>query len=115
MANTIQLKRQELYEEVWTTPLTQLAKKYRISDVGLAKICKKLKIPVPGRGYWARKGKMKKQPLPSIKGVPEFAVHKIVPDSPALETSENEEIQALIAFDAYSGLFRPVSPFYPSH
>lgn len=32
-----------------------LAKEYGISDVGLAKICKKLHIPVPGRGYWANK------------------------------------------------------------
>ena len=32
-----------------------LAKKYGISDVGLAKTCRKLFIPLPGRGYWARK------------------------------------------------------------
>lgn len=47
--------RDELYEEVWATPMQTLAKKYGISDVGLAKICRKLLIPVPGRGYWARK------------------------------------------------------------
>jgi hypothetical protein len=47
--------REELYEEVWATPMQALAKKYGISDVGLAKVCRKLSIPLPGRGYWARK------------------------------------------------------------
>ena len=34
--------------------LKWLAKKYNISDVGLAKICKKMEIPRPGRGFWAK-------------------------------------------------------------
>jgi hypothetical protein len=41
--------RDELYEEVWATPMQTLAKKYGISDVGLAKICRKLVIPVSVR------------------------------------------------------------------
>ena len=32
-----------------------LAKEFGISDVGLAKVCRKLGVPVPGRGYWAKK------------------------------------------------------------
>jgi hypothetical protein len=47
--------RDSLYEEVWGTPMVKLAKKYGISDVGLTKVCRKLAIPVPGRGYWAQK------------------------------------------------------------
>jgi hypothetical protein len=35
------IRRSELYKEVWTTPITQLSKKYGLSGVGLAKICKK--------------------------------------------------------------------------
>ena len=62
--------RNKLYEEAWAEPMHKLAKKYNLSDVGLAKICKKLKIPLPGRGYWAKKaaGKLvKKRPtLPKI-------------------------------------------------
>ena len=50
-----QIRRAELYKEVWTTPIHQLAKKYGLSDVGLAKICKRYNIPRPPRGYWARK------------------------------------------------------------
>lgn len=47
--------RDELYEEAWSIPMKTLAKKYGISDVGLAKVCRKLSIPLPGRGYWAKK------------------------------------------------------------
>jgi hypothetical protein len=47
--------REDLYNEVWSTPMRTLARRYGVSDVGLAKICRKLVIPLPGRGYWARK------------------------------------------------------------
>lgn len=47
--------RDELYKDVWETPMWTLATKYGISDVGLAKVCRKLMIPLPGRGYWAKK------------------------------------------------------------
>lgn len=33
-----------------------MARHYGISDVALGKICRKLEVPLPGRGYWARKG-----------------------------------------------------------
>jgi hypothetical protein len=46
--------REELYEQVWATPLTTLATAYGISNVGLAKICRRLNVPTPGRGYWAK-------------------------------------------------------------
>ena len=61
------VQRQILYEQVWAQPMTKLAKEYGISNVALAKICKKLNIPYPWRGYWRRKetGKAVKQlPLP---------------------------------------------------
>lgn len=48
------LSRQELYDLVWSTPLSQLAKKYQISDNGLRKICVKLDIPLPKGGYWSK-------------------------------------------------------------
>jgi hypothetical protein len=66
----IVLDRQKLYEEVWAEPVVIVAKRYGLSDVGLAKICKKLSIPLPSRGYWAKvkAGRtMKKIPLPDLK------------------------------------------------
>ena len=46
------VSREALYEEVWTDAVTVVAPRYGLSDVGLVKICKKLGIPVPPRGYW---------------------------------------------------------------
>jgi hypothetical protein len=46
--------RQQLYELVWSGPMTTLAKRLTISGVGLAKACRRGDIPVPPRGYWAR-------------------------------------------------------------
>ncbi len=50
-----QINRHDLYQLVWDVPMAQLARKFRMSDVGLAKICKKYDIPRPPRGYWAKK------------------------------------------------------------
>jgi hypothetical protein len=46
--------REELYELVWSHPLRYLSGKYAISDNGLRKICKRMQIPVPNGGHWAR-------------------------------------------------------------
>ena len=63
---TLLFEREKLYEEIWAEPMMQVAKRYGISDVGLAKICKKMSIPRPPRGYWAKKSygvKTKREPL----------------------------------------------------
>ncbi|MCQ1839085.1 hypothetical protein [Neorhizobium galegae] len=46
--------RRELYELVWSTPISKLAEQLEISDRGLAKTCARHHIAVPGRGYWAK-------------------------------------------------------------
>ena len=62
--------REKIYEEIWAEPIRHVAKRYGLSDVGLAKVCRKLSIPRPGRGYWAIKaaGKPtpKQPPLPKL-------------------------------------------------
>ena len=45
----------ELYDLVWSQPMKPVAASVGISDLALAKQCKKANIPVPNRGYWARK------------------------------------------------------------
>lgn len=50
----VKITRAELYELVWGTPMSQLAEQFGVSDVALAKTCKRLGVPHPGRGYWAR-------------------------------------------------------------
>jgi integrase len=48
------ITRDALYVRVWSEPITRIASKLGISDVGLAKACRRANIPVPERGYWAR-------------------------------------------------------------
>jgi hypothetical protein len=48
------LSREELFALVWEQPTSVLAKEMGISDVALAKFCKRMQIPKPPRGYWAQ-------------------------------------------------------------
>lgn len=63
------MTREELHDQVWSQPMRTLAKSLGISDVALAKRCKAANVPVPPRGWWARKeaGKsVKVEPLPPL-------------------------------------------------
>jgi hypothetical protein len=64
---TVTYKRSQLYAEVWSEPVATVAKRYGVSGTALAKMCRSMGVPLPGRGYWAKKraGKtMKQPPLP---------------------------------------------------
>ncbi len=50
----IKIGRQELYERVWSTPMMTVCRDYGIRNVGLAKVCRRHKIPCLPRGYWAK-------------------------------------------------------------
>jgi len=66
----MRLTRAELYEKVWATPMRTLGQEFGISDVGLAKVCRKHNIPVPPVGYWRRKEtgyKVTQPPLPAAE------------------------------------------------
>ncbi|WP_426587548.1 hypothetical protein [Mucilaginibacter sp. R-33] len=66
----ITFTREELYRLVWETPMTLIAKKYIISDVGFRKLCIRMDVPVPKRGQWAKiqAGHKLKQPVLPITG-----------------------------------------------
>jgi hypothetical protein len=64
---TVFLKREALYKMVWSEPVSKLARGYGLSDRGLGKICQRLEIPVPGRGYWQMKKKGLKMPVPPLR------------------------------------------------
>ena len=70
--------RQELYDLVWSRPIATLAATYGVTDVGLAKACRRVGIPVPPRGYWAKLAAghpAEKQPLqPPTFGGPEIVI-----------------------------------------
>ena len=73
-------ERTKLFEEVWAEPVIKVAERYGVSGVALAKTCRKLGVPLPPRGYWAKAkaGKTPKRPaLPARKeGEPERLVSR---------------------------------------
>jgi hypothetical protein len=68
------LSREDLYELVWSKPMTDLALDFGLSDVALAKRCRKLGVPVPGRGYWARVAAGQAPRQPPLKKRPDDAM-----------------------------------------
>ena len=74
MHRWVEYEREELYELVWSKPMSQIAEEEGLSGRGLAKICEKMNIPRPPRGYWAKVQagqRPRKQKLPKWKpGVP---------------------------------------------
>jgi len=62
--------RVDLYSAVWSKPMMKLAEEFGISGRGLAKLCERLKVPVPPRGYWRKISlgqSIKKIPLPEVE------------------------------------------------
>lgn len=51
---TIELTRKELYNIVWSIPISKLTLQYAISIDGLKKLCKQFDIPIPVGGYWMK-------------------------------------------------------------
>jgi len=70
----MKLKRKALFDAVWQTPVSRLAKGYGISDVGLAKACRRHDIPVPPLGYWAQVAVGRGKPSPLLSGDPDEIV-----------------------------------------
>jgi hypothetical protein len=71
MSDHLKLTREELYGLVWAKPMTEVARDFQISDRAMAKVCAKKQVPVPPRGYWAKKNAGMIVPKPPL---PEFVV-----------------------------------------
>jgi integrase len=66
------ISRKDLYALIWSEPMTSLAERFGISDVGLAKVCRRSDIPAPPRGYWAKVtagGTLERPDLPKRAGL----------------------------------------------
>lgn len=71
-------ERLRLYDEVWQAPMREVAKRYGVSGVALAKTCRKLAVPVPGRGYWAKLAVGKADPRPALPPLPAGVPDRLV-------------------------------------
>ena len=67
----IALSRRELYQRVWSEPLAVVAKQLGVSANGIAKICNRLLVPYPSRGYWAKASLGKAPARPRLPPHPE--------------------------------------------
>lgn len=48
------ISREELYQLVWSKPMTKVAEQFGVSGSYMARICSILNVPRPERGYWAK-------------------------------------------------------------
>lgn len=76
----ITLTRKELYRRVWSKPMTAVADEFGLSGNALAKICNRLMVPYPPRGYWTKAGARKAVTKPPLPLAPDIkATHIIIP------------------------------------
>jgi hypothetical protein len=117
----VQLTRQQLYDQVWSTPMRTLAPRYGLSDVGLAKVCSRYDIPRPPPGYWAKLEHGKKVHQPDLPQTPDgcsdivlFATKAHGPEKRAEAPAEqrnffDEELGALAQRLGAGEFVRPVA------
>ncbi len=99
---SIILTREQLYEKVWSQSISSLAREWGISDVGLAKICKRYNIPRPGLGHWARKQhgyNPIQPPLPQLKGESIIEIKPVNTQSRLLDPIQAQEAAQKAAFE----------------
>jgi hypothetical protein len=99
-----ELTREELYELVWVEPIMKLARRYGLSDRGLAKICDRMGIPVPGRGYWAKVQSGQSLPQPKLPKIKAGQQSRVVLSKDAKNHEEGQEYDAVSALVASEAL-----------
>lgn len=114
------IDRADLYRLIWSEPLTKLAERYGLSDVGLRKVCVRHDIPLPPQGYrqQAAAGRAPKPiPLPRSKtgNMVEFTAASLPPVrqpmndnfAPLIESEARAENRILVP--AEGGDMHPVA------
>jgi len=84
------MTREQLYNLVWSKPMTHLAKKFGMSDVAIRKHCKKFDIATPYVGYWAKLGHGKRVSNPPLS-TKKFSADVSVGLAPRARTAESGE------------------------
>lgn len=105
-----QYNREELYRKVWEQPLLKVAEEYGVSAVALGKTCRKLFVPVPGRGHWAKlahgHASVKRPPLPKLDKVPIICRSPLTQKRPT-SSDQNDPEFATISQLVCSGALNP--------
>jgi hypothetical protein len=93
-SSTTTLSRDELYDLVWTKPMMQLADFYDISDVGLAKMCRRLRVPRPPVGYWQRVAAGQKISRTPLRAVPRGLEVRLATVTLRLRVEKPEQVES---------------------
>jgi hypothetical protein len=120
------MTREELYTLVWQRPMSRLAEEFGISGNGLAKICDRMDVPYPPRGYWAKKEAGK--PVVTFKlpprkdGVPQATdIHPTPPKPVPLPEAEKsvaaatEKIEGIVVPDGLDDVHPRVKAWIVEH
>jgi hypothetical protein len=87
--------REELYQKVWERPMLKVAEEYGVSSVALGKVCRKLAVPVPGRGHWAKLAYghtgARKLPLPKLDPVPVIYRSRVAEEKAASSSNQKKD------------------------
>lgn len=97
-AHSKKLTRQELYELVWSMPMTKVGKQLEISDVAVRKICIKYDIPRPPQGYWASE-RRRRQVRPVLLKADQYAslIRIYVPERASTPPEQEIPLPAAVA------------------
>lgn len=93
------IKRSELHALVWEKPMTKVAAELGISDVGLAKACRRNGVPAPPRGHWAKLAAGKaspKIPLPRSDEDTAIQLQVIDPRTKREQLGKQQERKSLL-------------------
>jgi integrase len=81
--------RDALHRMIWTAPVMEVAERLGVSDVALAKLCRRAAIPTPPRGYWQRIETGQQLPVaplpPAPEGLPELLRIRGTKSAPSLK------------------------------
>lgn len=96
------LSRQELYDQVWSEPVSKIAPRFGVSDVWFAKLCRAAEVPLPPRGHWAKlaHGKASERPAlpPATDGTPEkVTITGSESDQSDARARQKEQVQSEVA------------------
>jgi hypothetical protein len=86
--------------------MVHVAKRYGVSDVALTKTCRKLHVPNPGLGYWAKKAhghETEKPPLPGFSDPPRILRHS----AETTDQSDPEPVKERLAPEAFQQATEP--------
>lgn len=80
------LSRKELYDLVWSKPISTLSKEHDLSDLELRKICIDYQIPLPKNGHWSKLKYSK--PVKIIPFIEDFEGSNIIQYVPKVKSTK---------------------------